>query len=100
MNAINNIHIQSFSKSQSLCLLFLCLFNTFLLSSKVFAQEVKASIDTTDIRYGEEIKYTISVSLDSIQSVVFPEGQTFSPFETINTYPIDTLTQQSLFELR
>ena len=100
MTAINKIQIKTFSKAQRLCLLFLCLFTTFLLSSKVFAQEVKASIDTTDIRYGEEIKYTISVSLDSIQSVVFPEGQTFSPFETINTYPIDTLTKQRLFELR
>lgn len=100
MTATNKIPIKTISKAQKLCVLFLCLFISFLFSSKVFAQEVKASIDTTDIRYGEEIKYTISVSLDSIQNVVFPEGQTFSPFETIEFYPIDTITKNRLFELK
>src|SRR5699024_3458820 len=30
----------------------------------------------------------------------FPEGQTFSPFETIEFYPIDTITKNRLFELK
>lgn len=88
------------SKAQKLCLLLLCLFSILLFPASGFSQNVKASIDTTDIRYGEEIKYTISVSLDSIQNVVFPEGQTFSPFETIQFYPIDTLAKKRLYELR
>lgn len=100
MTELNNIQIKTNSRVQILCLLFLCLFTIFLSNPSAFAQEVKASIDTTDIRYGEEIKYTIKVSLDSVQNVVFPEGQTFSPFETINFYPIDTLSKQRLFELR
>jgi len=100
MRTLNILYSKTLSKAQKLCLLFLCLFSILLFNSNAQAQEVKASIDTTDIRYGEEIKYTISVSLDSIQNVVFPEGQTFSPFETINFYPIDTLTKQRLFELR
>src|SRR5690625_1576289 len=100
MTTLNNIQIKTNSKVRRLCLFFLCLFSISLSNSNAIAQEVKASIDTTDIRYGEEIKYTISVSLDSIQNVVFPEGQTFSPFETINFYPIDTVTKQRLFELR
>lgn len=88
------------SKAQKLCLFLLCLLAAFLFPTNSLAQEVRTSIDTTDIRYGEEIKYTISVSLDSIQNVVFPEGQTFSPFETIQFYPIDTLTKKRLYELR
>lgn len=98
--ALNTIHSKTYGKVQKLCWLFLCLISIVLFIPNAQAQEVKASIDTTDIRYGEEIKYTISVSLDSVQNVVFPEGQTFAPFETINFYPIDTLTKQRLFELR
>lgn len=100
MRTLNILHSKTHSKVQRLYLLFLCLFSILLYIPNAQAQQVKTSIDTTDIRYGEEIKYTISVSLDSIQNVVFPEGQTFSPFETINFYPIDTLTKQRLFELR
>lgn len=94
------IQYNPLSKAKQLCLLLLCLLAALFSPTNSFAQNVKASIDTTDIRYGEEIKYTISVSLDSIQDVVFPEGQTFSPFETIQFYPIDTLTKKRLYELR
>lgn len=100
MKELNALHTSLNGKAQKLYLLLLCLIFSFSLSTHSFSQEVKASIDTTDIRYGEEIKYTISVKLDSIQDVVFPEGQTFSPFETIEFYPIDTLTKKHLFELK
>lgn len=87
-------------KTQMLRWLLCCLLFPFSLTHSASAQEVKASIDTTDIRYGEEIKYTIQVRLDSVQPVVFPEGQTFSPLETIEFYPIDTLAKKELYELR
>ena len=45
-----------------------------------FAQ-VTSSVDTTLIRIGEEIKYTIQVEADSTDLVLFPEGQSFSPLE-------------------
>ena len=61
----------------------------FLGSTSLFAQ-VKSSIDTTLIRIGEEIKYTIEVEADSTALVLFPEGQSFAPLEVIESYKVDT----------
>ncbi len=58
-----------------------------------FAQ-VKASLDTTNIKIGEEIKYTIQVEADTSTVVVFPEGQSFMPLEVIEFYPTDTSYQE------
>jgi hypothetical protein len=55
----------------------------------VFSQ-VTTSIDTTLIRIGEEIKYTIEVQADTTDLVLFPEGQSFSPLEVIESYKVDT----------
>lgn len=54
------------------------------------AQEVEAAVDTTSIRIGEQITYNISVEGDASDMVVFPEGQTFSPLEMIESFAIDT----------
>lgn len=54
-----------------------------------FAQ-VTSSVDTTLIRIGEEIKYSIQVEADSTDLVLFPEGQSFSPLEMIESYKVDT----------
>jgi len=40
-------------------------------------------IDTTFIKIGEQINYKITVEADSTAQVIFPEGQTFSPLETV-----------------
>ena len=61
----------------------------FLGSTALFAQ-VKSSIDTTLIRIGEEIQYTIEVEADSTALVLFPEGQSFAPLEVIESYKVDT----------
>lgn len=61
----------------------------FLGSTSLFAQ-VKSSIDTTLIRIGEEIQYTIEVEADSTALVLFPEGQSFAPLEVIESYKVDT----------
>jgi hypothetical protein len=60
-----------------------------LVGSSLFAQ-VKSSIDTTLIRIGEEIQYTIEVEADSTALVLFPEGQSFGPLEVIESYKVDT----------
>lgn len=52
--------------------------------------QVTSSIDTTLIRIGEEIKYTIEVQADTTDLVLFPEGQSFSPLEVIESYKVDT----------
>lgn len=52
--------------------------------------QVSSSIDTTLIRIGEEIRYTIEVEADTTDLVLFPEGPSFSPLEVIESYKIDT----------
>ena len=47
-------------------------------------------IDTTKIRIGEQINYKINVETDSTSLVVFPEGQTFLPLESVEALKIDT----------
>ncbi len=54
-----------------------------------FAQ-VSATVDSTSIDIGEEIRYKMLVDADSTQIVVFPEGKTFMPLEVIDSYKIDT----------
>ena len=54
------------------------------------AQQVKASIDSSTIRIGEQITYAFQVEADAKDLVIFPEGQTFSPLEVIESYKIDT----------
>ncbi|PNQ74899.1 hypothetical protein C1T31_01830 [Hanstruepera neustonica] len=66
-----------------------CTLCCFLFSVVSFSQ-VKSSIDTTNIKIGEQITYKIEVDSDSTNLVVFPEGQTFMPLEVIDSYDIDT----------
>ncbi|WP_223032454.1 hypothetical protein [Hanstruepera marina] len=61
--------------------------------------QVKSSIDTTNIKIGEQITYKIEVDTDSTNLVVFPEGQTFMPLEVIDSYDVDTTKQDAKFNL-
>ncbi len=73
-------------KSVIVCLLL-------LLSSLAVAQEdsrISSKVDTTFIKIGEQIIWTVTVDVDSTANVVFPEGQTFSPLETVEAYKTDT----------
>lgn len=70
----------------------------FLVSASLMAQ-VKSSIDTTLIRIGEEIQYTIEVEADTTALVLFPEGQSFQPMEVIESYKVDTSYSQAKYRL-
>ena len=61
--------------------------------------QVTSSIDTTQIRVGEEIIYSIQVEADSTALVLFPEGQSFNPLEVIESYNIDTTRLQDKIRL-
>jgi hypothetical protein len=71
---------------------------SFLLSVVSFAQ-VTTEVDTTKIRIGEQINYKIKVEADSSALVVFPEGQTFLPLESVEATDIDTTRKDSKFRL-
>jgi len=61
--------------------------------------QVTSTIDTTNIRIGEEIIYTIQVEADATDLVLFPEGPTFNPLEVIESYIIDTTRLQDKIKL-
>ncbi len=69
--------------------MFLIMSLLFLCTEKSFSQ-VSATIDSTSIKIGEEIRYKMHVEVDSTQIVIFPEGKTFTPLEVIESYTIDT----------
>ena len=70
-----------------------------LVSTLSLGQTIKASVDTTTIRIGEKILYTLKVEVDSSELVVFPEGQTFAPLEMISKSKTDTIRKKDIFEL-
>lgn len=83
----NNIHKVKMS--------FLALTRNFFMLPLFFIgfltqAQVSSTIDTTTIRVGEEIIYSIQVEADSTDLVLFPEGQSFNPLEVIESYDIDT----------
>lgn len=51
---------------------------------------VSSGVDTTFIKIGEQIKFRVTVEADSAAQVIFPEGQTFSPLETVEAFATDT----------
>lgn len=71
----------------------------FLFSFSARSQEVTASVDTTTIKIGEQITYRISVETSAGDLVVFPEGQTFSPLEMIESFAVDTARTQDRLRL-
>ncbi|BAO75356.1 hypothetical protein [Winogradskyella sp. PG-2] len=77
--------------------LALCL--CFVLYSLFSFSQVKTEVDTTKIRIGEQINYKIKVEVDSSALVVFPEGQTFMPLESVEALKIDTTKKDAKFLL-
>jgi hypothetical protein len=71
----------------------------FILFSSFAFSQVTSSIDSTKIRIGEEIIYTINVLADSSDVVVFPEEQTFGPLEMIESYKADTTFEAAKYRL-
>lgn len=98
-------HINIFSLSWSRYAFAVC-FLLFLFSGQ--AQEkpnIITSVDTTYIKIGEQVHWKVSVDIDSTDQVIFPEGQTFSPLETVEAFATDTtkkkdrLTLQKIYAL-
>ena len=75
------------------------IFGSFLFVSGMVHAQISTSVDTTNIRIGEEIKYSIEVVADSTDLVLFPEGQSFLPLEMIESYKVDTTYEQAKFRL-
>ncbi len=61
--------------------------------------QVKASIDSTSIKIGQQITYKIEVETDTVNNVVFPVGQSFMPLEMLEAYKTDTTKQNAKYKL-
>ncbi len=79
--------------------IFLCL---FFFSFNGFTQtspKVSSQVDTTFIKIGDQLKFKVIVEVDSTDLVIFPEGQTFSPLETVEAYATDTTRKKDRITL-
>ncbi len=81
---INTKHIKLWNKK-------IGVLGLILLFSFIGNAQIKTFIDSTSIKIGEELLYTIETEVDSAALVLFPEGQTFQPMEVIESYPVDTV---------
>ena len=71
---------------------------TFLLAFTTWAQqtaELIVAVDTTAVKIGEQLNYTLQIKADSTAQVLFPEAPVFAPFELLASFPVDTLKTQS-----
>ncbi|MDR9455867.1 MAG: DUF4381 domain-containing protein [Salegentibacter sp.] len=77
------------------------LFLLMLIPVFSYAQQtqINAEIDTSTIKIGEQILYSIQVETDSSNLVVFPEGDSFSPLEMVESFKADTTRLEDRFRL-
>ncbi|WP_410504747.1 hypothetical protein [Maribacter sp. ACAM166] len=103
---INDIRIfkKGFSLIKRNMPLFVFLFCIIQLSAQE-SPTFNSTVDTTYIKIGQQIKWTVTVEVDTTAQVIFPEGQTFSPLETVEAFATDTtrkkdrLTLQKIYAL-
>ncbi|WP_430908760.1 hypothetical protein [Maribacter sp. 2-571] len=83
-----------------------CLFSVvflFLTLTAIRAQQkpkISTTVDTTFIKIGEQVLWKVQVEVDSTDQVIFPEGQTFSPLETVEAFETDTTRKKSRLQLQ
>lgn len=77
-----------------------CLFLCCLIGTAQEQPKISTSVDTTFIKIGEQINWKVLVEVDSTDQVIFPEGQTFSPLETVEAFATDTTKKQDRLTLQ
>lgn len=82
-------------KHKIIYLFLICLFGGALQAQN----PVKSSIDTTQIKIGDQFELTIKALLDKGTVVHFPENERMGAFEVISSEPVDTLIKAHQYEL-
>ena len=65
----------------------------FIIQSGFTQQEIiigSTSVDSTEIKVGQQFNYIIKAESEKIVDLVFPEKFNFSPFEIAEEFPVDT----------
>jgi hypothetical protein len=70
-----------------------------LFTSLLFAQKVNTTIDTIQNKIGAEFKLTLKTSFSKGDKIKFPEAKNFGTLEVINSYRIDTIKQNDVYQL-
>tara|TARA_B100000575_G_scaffold291947_1_gene299045 strand:+ start:234 stop:1868 length:1635 start_codon:yes stop_codon:yes gene_type:complete len=76
-------------------LLFFGLIFFFCMMRGQTTLELNVAVDTTKMRIGEQINYTLKLKVDSTAQVIFPEQGVFAPFEILEESQIDTIRAQN-----
>ena len=61
--------------------------------------QIRSAIDSTSVKFGSIINYAIQVEENKDKNIVFPEGDSFSPLEVLESYKIDTLDEGGRYRL-
>ena len=64
-----------------------------------FSQKITTSIDSSQIKIGSQFNFTIKASVNAKDKVVFPDGKYFGALEILESYPVDTIKNNSQYEL-
>lgn len=75
------------------------LYIIFLFQAIVYSQSLETKIDTVKNKIGAQFTLTLKVRSNGKTNVVFPKDKTFGALEVIESYPIDTIKEESKFEL-
>ncbi|MGH2665538.1 hypothetical protein [Flavobacterium sp.] len=72
-----------------------------LIASTGFAQtkQLETSIDTTKNKIGAQFTLTLKAKVSGTSKVIFPNAKNFGSLEVIESYPIDTVKEDSRYEL-
>lgn len=63
------------------------------------AQKITTAIDSSQIKIGSQFNLTIKASVNAKDKVVFPNAKNFGALEVLESYPIDTVKNNSQYEL-
>jgi len=94
----HGIRSRSFGAILLRCI-FLCLFFFAFNGLAQSSPKISSGVDTTFIKIGDQLKFEVIVEVDSTDMVIFPEGQTFSPLETVEAYATDTTRKKDRITL-
>lgn len=61
--------------------------------------QIRSAIDSSSVKFGSIINYAIQVEENKDKNIVFPEGDSFSPLEVLESYKIDTLDEGGRYRL-
>ena len=72
-----------------------------LLSSQLMLAQLplETKVDTTAIKIGEPIQYSIQALIPKNSKVLFPESETLGALEVLDAHPVDTVQKDNFFEL-